>query len=218
MIKLLIFPVTLICSIVITIWLTVPTYKEAQKIKNENIPQAQGELDKELKISNNIKNLKEEYSLNEYDLRTLNYALPEDEDVQSLLVQVEALTLDNGIIYKDVAIKEDIFGQAVNQQFAMGGSVPFIDKSLPRPVPIILDLSLKGPWENLQKFFKEIETLNRLTNITKTKISLGEAGDLNLNCEISLEVYRKDPIEAIDVQNAFMAYQQGSIPEAAVTE
>ena len=218
MIKLFFFPIALIFSLVIIIWMVVPTYKEARKIKTVDLPNAQKELNVELEVTKNITNLKQEYEIKKDDLEVLKFALPSDTDTKSLLVQLETMILESSLAYKNVNLVESKVSQAkiATQQFTADGVVPQQSFSIPRPQPVQIELEVTGSYENISKFINQIETLNRLANIVSLNVSAGtqqggEAGIATpLKADFTIEVYKQDTIKPEDIKKAFNSYQRGA--------
>ncbi|MEA3273195.1 MAG: type 4a pilus biogenesis protein PilO [Patescibacteria group bacterium] len=210
MIKLLFFPIALIFSLVIVIWMVVPTYKEARKIGTVDLPNAQKELDIELEVTKNITNLRQEYEMKKDDLGILKSALPLDNDIKSLLVQLETMILESSLAYKSVNLVESKVTQVgtTAQQFTADGVKPQQSFSVPQPQPMQIELEVTGSYENIDKFIKQVEILDRLANVISLNISAstqqgGEAGTaIPLKASITIEVYKQDSIKPEDIKRA----------------
>jgi Tfp pilus assembly protein PilO len=231
MIKALALPLSIIVSAIVFFFFLSPTYKETKRIKEVEIPFLEEKIKKEQEITKNINSLGEDYALHKEELKRLKYILPENKDVKSLLVQIEALLLGNGMAYKKIGI-EDVSKSASANQFVASGVVPLAGTfSAPSPEPISISLELKGTYLNFKNFIKELEVLDRICNVTLLTIGnievLGEVAEIKapsegvsiannvvpdkeLDIKVTLEFYSQKPIAKEEIEQAFRSAQGGA--------
>jgi len=221
--KILIFPVSLVFSIIILIWAVMPTYKDAQKIKNTELPKLQEELNMELEISKNLVNLEQEYGMYEEDLKILGYAFPKESDLKSLLTQIETMILDSSLTYRNISIKggDDSQSSTTNKQLTASG-VKTQAVLMPQPEPIQIDLEISGSYENLRQFIDKVENLDRLANIislsikAETQKKTEESGsNVLLKTDVTIEVYKQDPVDAVGIKRVLSSSATGSTNSSA---
>jgi Tfp pilus assembly protein PilO len=106
MIKNIIIAVLILGFIGSIIFLNMPAVNDILDIK-KNTKTAQVSLDEKVKFIETVKALTEKYKNNEGAIEKLEFVLPDDQSVPSLIVQFEALANNNGMILSDVMFAEE---------------------------------------------------------------------------------------------------------------
>ena len=221
--KFLIVPVTLIASLAIIIWLIVPTYNEAARIRDTDLVEARSKLKTEMEISKNIASFKEDFEAKRENLRVAKYALPEEEDVKSLLVQLETIFANNGVAYESIAFQQE----NQNLQAFMDPTMVAAASPVPAPKAVKVQAKVAGSYEGLAGFVNNLENLNRLCNITSVDFSIDDTkgeesgGDSNiLKGDISFFAYKQEAMKPEVIRQAFQRGQQTqqAAPLSTVTD
>jgi len=170
--KYIIFPVVLIGSVAMVIWLIIPSYQRAVHTRDVELVAARQQLATEQETNKTIASLKEDYELRKDDLKTVRYALPEQNEIEPFLVQLEAILAESGAYYEAI----DFSGQG--DDVGPGVATQVIPGTFPRPETITASIDLVGSYEVIAKVITSIENLNRLCNVTILKIKAAEdSGD-----------------------------------------
>jgi len=154
------------------IFLDVPTFQNISEFKTQ-IGTQQKTLDEEKMFISRVQTLIEEYDLNQEIFKKLDYILPVDSDVPNLIVQLESLTKDNGIILNDIQISSVVMG----------------DKTVNYGT-IAISLKLSGDYRAFKNFLQATENNIRLADIDSINLASKEdSGIFTFEYEVNLNTY-----------------------------
>lgn len=120
-------------------------------------------------------------------------ALPPSEDIPGLLVQMEALASQNGLIIDSLSFvyPQSDTGARINVS-ETEGSVAATGSSLPAGVKVLsVNLNLNGNYSSLKNFLKAAENNLRLTDVGKISYSQNDTYSDMGKLSIGLSVYYK---------------------------
>ncbi|MBD3238716.1 MAG: type 4a pilus biogenesis protein PilO [Candidatus Moranbacteria bacterium] len=207
MLKAFLLPLAIIGGLLLIYMLAWPAYQDAREIAKKELNNVKKEYNKEVEIKNSIDKITQEYKQNQAYLEVVDEALPEEPQIKSFLVQLEALFLAEGIIYDSISItnkaQETRNLAARNPQVSATGAQP-----------IVFSTQIVAPYENIKNFLYELENLSRLNNLTSLSLQFEsrqgggeeEEGGLianTMSAEIELEAYIMEPLEAKTVKTQF---------------
>ncbi len=143
----------------------------------------QTKLEQANDLSRKLGILQQEYSANEEEMNKIKTAVPMNEDTPALLVQLEALASQNGLILNSVN-----FLTPENQKKNNAQAIPSAAVKTTR-----VDLSLSGSYGSFKNFIKAVENNLRIMDINfiglgsqETSVSAG----LGLtDFKVSMNVY-----------------------------
>lgn len=133
------------------------------------------------KLAKNLENLASQYKNRRSDIEKVNQIVPQGQDFPSILVMLEALASENGLIFKNVGISR--------------GSSAVVDsgsakKSLQSSS---VTLSLTGSYQDFKNYLKELEKNLRIFDIQSIGFfgsTLSTAQALNaIDFGLTLDVY-----------------------------
>lgn len=149
--------------------------------------------------------LKTEYELLQNEETKIIDALPEEGDLPSLLVQLEALASQNGLILNSISfVYPEKSSRSASPTYSYDGEgnaiMPASEEQsspLASVKTIMIDLGLNGNFTALKNFLKAVENNLRLTDVDNISFSsasggqeiTGSAGKLS----VKLKVYFKEP-------------------------
>jgi Tfp pilus assembly protein PilO len=120
-------------------------------------------------------------------------ALPPSEDIPGLLIQMEALASQNGLIMNSLNFiyPPSDTGARVNVS-ETEESIAATGSSLPAGVKVLsVNLNLNGNYSSLKNFLKAAENNLRLTDVSKISFSQTDTGSESGILTIGLSVYYK---------------------------
>lgn len=135
--------------------LVLPAYNRFTLLNREIKWQEQLLVDKQAVIAK-AEQLKQDYETHKDDLKRVNYALPLGEEIPNLIVQLEALVLENGLVLENLNFLE---------KEAKTEEAPAPYKSLE------ISLQAAGTYESLESFLKALELNLRLMDIKSIDFS-----------------------------------------------
>jgi Tfp pilus assembly protein PilO len=169
------------------------------------------------------------YKANYSRLVRLGKAAPGDDDVQSLLVQLESAAGRTGVDFEKIELGS---GAAAAPAPAAGQPASSVPASAPGAVPIAggalsampFNFSFSGSYFDLTTFFSKLEhfvTVNneridatgRLLRLETLKIAPGATGFPTMQAEIGAATYIIPPVEGVEG-----AAKPGSAPAAGTTQ
>ncbi|MBU2025485.1 MAG: type 4a pilus biogenesis protein PilO [Patescibacteria group bacterium] len=209
--KIILYPLTFSGVLLVIFTLIVPTYKQAKQIKQVDIVEAKAKLEEIRKVNKNISSLKESVSLYQDDLRTLKYALPEESDLKSFLIQIEAIMLNNEIFFETMDPLLENQTQIASSNAAQTAQTAIIEPAQKTTIK----LSMRGGYEKLIQSLEQIEKLNRVSNVASVQFKIEEQGAAAeesppadfLEAEVDLEIYHQETITAELIAQFFQSAQ-----------
>lgn len=126
-----------------------PAYNRFTLLNREIKWQEQLLEDKQAVIAK-TEQLKQDYETHKDELKRVNYALPSGKEIPNLIVQLEALVSENGLVLENLNFLE---------KEAKAGEAPAPYKSLE------ISLRAAGTYESLEGFLKALELNIRLMDV-----------------------------------------------------
>lgn len=163
-----------------------------------DVPQIQGVLDLRKSVKNEkeiflekqdilakVEKLGEDYKANEENFKKVNYILPSGQDIPNLIVQLEALAFEGGMILEsfDLSITEE---KAVSR----AAEVRTQEEVQVRDYQTLsIDLKLTGSYTGFEKFLKALEENIRLMDIESITLSPQSEVSSVFNFNIIVKTY-----------------------------
>jgi Tfp pilus assembly protein PilO len=204
-----------------------PQRKEATKLEGD-IAAKQAELAQAQAQLGTYETARKHYKVNYATLARLGKAVPGDDDVRSLLVQLEATADGTGVDFEKIELGSSLAG-ATNATPPTTGTTTADGSLAPAPgaVPVAggalsampFTFTFTGSYFDLQNFFAKLEhfvTLNnqrikatgRLLRLESIAITPASNGFPDMQAEIGAATYIVPPVE--DVQGAAAATAQNA--------
>jgi len=160
--KYLVLPLILfIAAAVITFWVLLPLWQNAQaalELKKEN----ENNLAQREKLAANLERLISQYNERADDLTSFSKAIPVGQSVPELLISLEALASENGLIFSGVNFKPK-------------------DLKAPGVKTLIMEIKVKGSYPAFQNYLKAMEKSLRLFDVTSISFNGVAPGQINVN-------------------------------------
>lgn len=170
--KYLILPFILFfAALAIDFWILWPLYGDIQAafdLKKQN----QDNLTQRKKLTENLQRLISQYNEREKDIASLNKAVPSGQNVHELLVNLEAIASESGLIFEGVNFKpKDLNAQGIKT--------------------LIAEIKVKGSYLAFLNYLKALEKSLRIFDVTSVSfsgVSPGQIGAKLDNLEFNLIV------------------------------
>ncbi|MEK7178409.1 MAG: type 4a pilus biogenesis protein PilO [Patescibacteria group bacterium] len=160
--KYLIFPIILfIAAAVIIFWVLLPLWQSTQaalELKKEN----ENNLAQREKLTANLERLIGQYNERASDLASFSKAIPVGQNIPELLINLEALASENGLIFSGVDFKPK-------------------DLKAPNVKTLIMEIKIKGSYSAFQNYLKAVEKSLRLFDVTRVSFNGIAPGQANAN-------------------------------------
>jgi Tfp pilus assembly protein PilO len=157
MTKLLITIIFIVSALAGGFYAVYPSYT-GYKIKVKEAEILYEELENIVVYVTQLKKIKENIEKNEKDLEKIERAIPEDHDAPALFFYLEEKMKEHGIVTEDgfggFAVKEYLYEETPH----------------PRIKEVAFSLEFSGRYENVKAFFKDIEKVMRVINVTQIDI------------------------------------------------
>lgn len=178
--------IILILALAIFVWqVFLPAYAEVSAVRQErniwqeklndtsNLKQKLGELDKK-------------YDALGEEAERMAAVVPQREDIPSLLVQLEALTSQNGLILNSIEFSTSAKKQDSAANSAVAGSVA------PSGAKITaVNLNLSGTHSALRNFLKSVESNLRLMDVNFVSFEVSTVSDLT-DFQVMINTYYRE--------------------------
>lgn len=160
--KYLVLPVILVmAAIAVTFWVLLPLWNSTQaalELKKEN----KDNLTQREKLTANLERLIGQYNERASDLTPFSKAIPVGRNIPELLINLEALASENGLIFSGVSFKPK-------------------DLKAPGVKTLIMEIKVKGSYPAFLAYLKAIEKSLRLLDVTNVSFSGVGPGQANIN-------------------------------------
>ena len=160
--KYLVLPLILfIAAVVIIFWVLLPLWHSTQaalelKKGNEN------NLAQRKQLAANLERLIGQYNERASDLTSFSKAIPVGQNIPELLINLEALASENGLIFSGVNFKPE-------------------DLKAPGIKTLIMEIKVKGSYPAFQNYLKGMEKSLRLFDVTSISFNGIAPGQVNVN-------------------------------------
>jgi Tfp pilus assembly protein PilO len=162
----------IILAIIFIAWqLFWPAFVEVSDLRQE-LATWQDKLKETQDQKTKLVNLKQKYESLSNEEQKITEALPSQEDIPSLLVQVEALASQNGLILDSINLSS-LEETKKSKTSTQASPVPPVGTLEVGSKPITIDLALSGNSGALKNFLKAVESNLRLMDVTS--VSFGES-------------------------------------------
>lgn len=133
-----------------------------------------------------IERLKDDYEENNENFKRVSYILPSTQDIPSLIVQLEALALEGGLILENI----EIF-TAEQQQISSRRRIPGQEQVSSKNYKILnINLSLTGDYSALKNLLTALEENIRLMDINSIAFSSQSTEEIQFfDFNLSLQTY-----------------------------
>ena len=162
--KYLILPLILfIAAAAIIFWVLLPLWHSTQaalELKKEN----ENNLAQREKLSANLERLIGQYNERASDLASFSKAIPVGQNIPELLISLEALASENGLIFSGVDFKSE------NENL-----------KAPNVKTLIMEVKVKGSYPAFQNYLKAVEKSLRLFDVTSVSFNGIAPGQTNIN-------------------------------------
>jgi type IV pilus assembly protein PilO len=157
----------LVVIIAISVWLSFwPKTEEIGKLEKQ-LAQVQAELDKAKKNASELNDWRNQMKKKEAQYKTVMRALPENEEIPTLLEAVSQAGKDAGL------------------EFVLFQPKPESAKGFYAEIPV--DINVSGTYHEVAGFFDRVSNLKRIVNIRNIKMSpqsdKGSSNDLTTVCQ-----------------------------------
>jgi len=175
-IEVIILPLSIIAIIMIGLWFIKPTYKEIRNLSQE-INTKQEILNEKQKLVFDIEKLVSQYEDIKGRVNKVFYALPTEAEIPNILVQLEALASENGIIFESVnfgEIQENKQNKITFKETALSPEEQNDLENLETVnniKSIFVDVKLTGSYENFKKYLKGLENNIRIVDVVSVNFS-----------------------------------------------
>ena len=160
--KYLVLPIILfIAAAAIIFWVLLPLWHSTQaalELKKEN----ENNLAQREKLTANLERLIGQYSERASDLTSFSKAIPVGQNIPELLINLEALASENGLIFSGVNFKPK-------------------DLKAPGIKTLIMGIKVKGSYPAFQNYLKGMEKSLRLFDVTSISFNGVVPGQVNIN-------------------------------------
>ena len=193
--KNIIILILIVAFVVILFLFDLPIYNEVTYLRNE-IKTYKDFLEEKEELVIKVNQLKQIYESRKGELSKVHYALSFEKDIPNLIVQLEALTSENGLILENLAFIEKKIEQKGKVEWGKEEATP-ISGVKPKKAhkSLGVTLSLTGSYQSLKSFLKALEFNVRLMDIKSISFSIpevkGETKEMAsiFTFDIQLDVY-----------------------------
>jgi Tfp pilus assembly protein PilO len=193
--KNIIILILIVAFVVILFLFDLPIYNEVTYLRNE-IKTYKDFLEEKEELVIKVNQLKQIYESRKGELSKVHYVLSFEKDIPNLIVQLEALTSENGLILENLAFIEKKIEQKGKVEWGREGATP-ISGVKPKEAhkSLGVTLSLTGSYQSLKSFLKALEFNVRLMDIKSISFSIpevkGETKEMAsiFTFDIQLDVY-----------------------------
>jgi Tfp pilus assembly protein PilO len=175
-VEILILPIAMIGIIAALLWFVQPTYSEIKNLTQE-IKTKEETLEKKQKLVIDIERLVNQYEDIEGRVSKVFYALPNKAEIPNVLVQLEALASENGMIFESSnfskaqqSVQSKITSDSENNT-ASSSETADQQNSIEQIRSVSIDVSLIGSYENFKNYLRSLENNIRIMDITSISFS-----------------------------------------------
>jgi len=178
----------IIIIVLITVFLVVvffldwPLFKQTSSLRDE-IKSYNKLIEERKELIAKVEQLKDIYEDRQTDINKVYYALPQRQEIPELIVQLEALASENGLILESLDIKEKKRATETNEKKAAVSSQINI---------LEISLALSGSYPAFKGFLEALEYNVRIMDVQKIEFSFKkgqEEGAAFLGFNLDLLVY-----------------------------
>lgn len=187
MIKNIIILILILAFIAAVIFLDLPKIQKVLGLRKQIEEQKEVFSEKQI-LSAKIEKLTKDYEENEEDLKKVSYILPSGQDIANLIVQLEALALDGGLILEKIEffVPDEPAVSKAGELRQQEGAVAKDYQSL------TINLKLIGDYLAFNSFLRAVEENIRLMDISSIDFStqsMAEGEILFFNFNLKLDTY-----------------------------
>jgi Tfp pilus assembly protein PilO len=197
-IEILILPIAMIGIIAALLWFAHPTYSEIKNITQE-IEVKEDTLEKKQRLVADIEKLVNQYEDIKGRVNKVFYALPNEAEIPNVLVQLESLASENGMIFESLKfskVRQSVQNKTASESSAASSSEVADQQNVVEQIKSVsIDINLTGSYENFKDYLKSLENNIRIMDITSISFSSssgsseeGEVSD-NFSYSVQLKVY-----------------------------
>jgi Tfp pilus assembly protein PilO len=197
-VEILVLPIAMIGIIAALLWFVQPTYSEIKNLMLE-IEAKEDTLEKKQKLVVDIEKLVSQYEDIEGRVNKVFYALPNEAEIPNVLVQLEALASENGMIFESSnfsKVQQSAQNKATSGNNAASSSETTNQQNIIEQIrSVSIDINLTGSYENFKNYLKSLENNIRIMDImsisfsSSSSFSEEEETSDNFSYSIQLKVY-----------------------------
>ena len=183
MIKNIIILILILAFIGIVVFLDIPKVQEVLSLRKETGIQEEIFLEKQILLAK-VEKLQETYEENRESLEKTDYILPSDQDIPNLIVQLESLALEAGLILEEIDFSTEEEGFEDKARTARKTEEGTVAKDYQT---MTATLNLMGSYSGFRGFLRLIEENMRLMDVSFVSFSV-ENTELGSFFEFSLRL------------------------------
>ena len=199
-IEILILPIAMIGIIAALLWFVQPTYGEIKNLTQE-IETKEDALEKKQKLVVDIEKLVNQYEDIEGRVSKVFYALPNKAEIPNILVQLESLASENGMIFESLNFskaQQSAQSKTTSENSAAPSSETAGQQNIIEQIrSVSIDINLTGSYENFKNYLRSLENNIRIMDIASISFSSSsgsseegeEESSDNFSYSIQLKVY-----------------------------
>jgi len=174
MIKNIIIAILVLGFVGVIIFLDIPMVQNVLNI-NKDINVQQNLFDEKSEFIQTVKKLAEKYTGNEGVFKQLDFILPDNQDEPNLIVQLETIANNSGIVLSNIAIVEEKKEEGKTSDYGTAN----------------INLKLSGSYESFKSFLETVENNLRLIDIDSIDFNaqIKEGMVANFDFNVILKTY-----------------------------
>jgi len=171
--------------VIVLLFLDLPSYNKVASLKAEIKNYQESLRDKE-ELLIKVDQLKEVYNNRKNAISKVSFVLPDSKAIPGLIVQIESLTSENGLILEGINFTEKKVKKATRANQEDSGVQPNYNHKT-----LNVSLRLNGGYLQFKGFLEALELNVRIMDLKKITISSeeDEEGNLIFTYNLDLEVY-----------------------------
>lgn len=175
-IKKFILPLAIIIALVIGFSLLRPAFWQARTLRAELKAKKETLANLEKAIEN-LRKLEETYEDLAEELAKVSYALPSQAEIPNILVQLEALAAENGLLFSSVGFtraQESAMGLNQTPEPVGRGEVetePQTEAEEERVKAVLANVKVTGKYESFKSYLRAIEASRRIMDVSSIDFS-----------------------------------------------
>ena len=184
----------IVLAIVLVAWqFFLPAFNAVSQARGD-LKSWEEKLNETQSLNQKLAELKKKYEKMESEIQRVAAALPEGADIPALLVQLEALTSQNGLILNSVGFNfptetknKKTAETEIKQEGVLSAGSP---AALVNVKSLVVGLSLSGNYNSLKNFLKAVESSLRIMDITAINFGAASSEAVGLaTFTVSLNAY-----------------------------
>ncbi len=173
--------ILLVAFVGILFMLDLPTYNSFTFLKQE-LKAYDSTLQEQQALVDKVNQLKAIYDSRKDELNKISFLLPSGQDIPGIIVQLETLSSENGLIMENLAFSEPEKSKAAATAEGLSAQQSSYKT-------LSATLSLSGNYQSLKSFLEALELNIRMMDIKSIGFSLEKEDSSIFTFDIKLDVY-----------------------------